>query len=185
MGLDMYVYARRHVTGYDFYEQEEQVLYRGLVEAVNIEDAVSLDTPTAEIEVCVGYWRKANAIHEWFVREVQNGVDECQRSEVSREQLTRLRDLCLKVLGTCELVAGQVYTGTQFKGGQAIEMMEEGRIVADPAVAQEHLPTQAGFFFGNTDYNEWYVEDLKNTVKQIDRMLTLDDRWYLAYQASW
>ena len=25
----------------------------------------------------VGYWRKANAIHGWFVRNVQNGKDDC------------------------------------------------------------------------------------------------------------
>ena len=28
----------------------------------------------------VGYWRKANAIHNWFVQNVQDGRDECQKS---------------------------------------------------------------------------------------------------------
>ena len=31
-------------------------------------------------EVCVAYWRKANAIHSWFVENCQDGVDECQYS---------------------------------------------------------------------------------------------------------
>jgi len=46
----------------------------------------------------VAYWRKANAIHGWFVREAQNGVDECQHSLVHREQLQELIDTCSKVL---------------------------------------------------------------------------------------
>lgn len=33
----------------------------------------------------VGYWRKANAIHAWFVKNVQGGVDNCQSHEVSKE----------------------------------------------------------------------------------------------------
>ena len=37
------------------------------------------------------YWRKANAIHGWFVAKVQDGIDECQRAEVTREKLFELR----------------------------------------------------------------------------------------------
>lgn len=37
-----------------------------------------------------GYWRKANAIHKWFVENVQNGIDECQLSVVSRDQINML-----------------------------------------------------------------------------------------------
>jgi hypothetical protein len=48
------------------------------------------------------YWRKANAIHDWFVREVQAGVDECQESYVSTEKLKTLRDLCREVMNDKE-----------------------------------------------------------------------------------
>lgn len=41
------------------------------------------------------YWRKANAIHNWFVKNVQDGVDECQPSKVTKPQLKAL-------LGTVE-----------------------------------------------------------------------------------
>ena len=53
-----------------------------------------------EVIVEAMYWRKANAIHKWFVDNVQNGVDECEEHYVSREQLTELRDLVLEVLAT-------------------------------------------------------------------------------------
>lgn len=43
------------------------------------------------------YWRKANAIHRWFVENVQENIDNCARYYVSREQL-----MCL--LNTCRIV---------------------------------------------------------------------------------
>ncbi|NLK92374.1 MAG: hypothetical protein GX273_04465 [Bacteroidales bacterium] len=39
------------------------------------------------------YWRKANEIHNWFVENVQNGVDDCGYYEVSIDQLYDLMDL--------------------------------------------------------------------------------------------
>lgn len=44
------------------------------------------------------YWRKANAIHGWFVDNCQDGIDNCQRAYVSVEKLRELRDLCQKVV---------------------------------------------------------------------------------------
>jgi hypothetical protein len=44
------------------------------------------------------YWRKANAIHKWFVDNVQEGIDNCEMFSVGREDLIKLRDLCKKVM---------------------------------------------------------------------------------------
>ena len=44
------------------------------------------------------YWRKANIIHGWFVRNVQDGVDECQPHTVSKRQLEQLLESCRAVL---------------------------------------------------------------------------------------
>ena len=52
----------------------------------------------ATLEVQVAYWRKANQIHAWFVKHVQNGVDNCEEYYVSREQLQLLLDTCKLVL---------------------------------------------------------------------------------------
>lgn len=43
-------------------------------------------------------WRKANQIHNWFVGNVQNGVDDCDAHEVSKEQLEDLLEICTNVL---------------------------------------------------------------------------------------
>lgn len=40
--------------------------------------------------------------------------------------------------------------------------------------AEELLPTQAGFFFGSTDYDEWYYEGMKEILTQFGELL---NRW--------
>lgn len=54
---------------------------------------------------------------------------------------------------------------------------------------QELLPTQEGFFFGGTGYDEWYWQDLQDTVEQLNRVLTISSdgkRWMnFVYQSSW
>lgn len=46
----------------------------------------------------VAYWRKANQVHGWFVRNVQEDTDNGASYFVSREQLERLRDTAKTVL---------------------------------------------------------------------------------------
>lgn len=46
------------------------------------------------------YWRKANAIHAWFVRNVQNNEDDCGYYELTQEHLQNLVQVCNKVLET-------------------------------------------------------------------------------------
>jgi len=36
------------------------------------------------------YWRKFNALHRWFVDVLQGGVDGCQLTQVTKEDLSRL-----------------------------------------------------------------------------------------------
>ena len=44
------------------------------------------------------YWRKANAIHNWFVVNVQNYKDDCEIYPVSKEKLEELLHACKEVL---------------------------------------------------------------------------------------
>jgi hypothetical protein len=56
-----------------------------------------------------------------------------------------------------------------------------------PERAEELLPTQSGFFFGGTDYDEWYKQDLEYTVTRIEKILAdpafVKSDFY--YQSSW
>jgi hypothetical protein len=49
------------------------------------------------------------------------------------------------------------------------------------------LPPQAGFFFGGTDIDEYYWGDIKNTIRQLDRLVKLPDFENLSfyYSSSW
>jgi hypothetical protein len=46
----------------------------------------------------IGYWRKANHIHKWFVDNVQDGNDDCGEYKVSHEKIVELKTLCEKIL---------------------------------------------------------------------------------------
>lgn len=105
----------------------------------------------------VAYWRKANAIHQWFVDNVQDGEDDCcVHRELTKSDLLELRN-----------IAHEVYT--------------------NPDLAEELLPTQYGFFFGSTSYDRWYMDDLERTIKQIDSILKTTDfnTEALYYVSSW
>jgi len=103
MGLDMYLYAEKHISGYGFREENEREQYKSVVNAVEATAISDLNSPSADITVTSMYWRKANAIHDWFVKNVQGGNDNCERYWVSRDKLRELRDLCVKVVQNRDL----------------------------------------------------------------------------------
>ena len=88
MGLDMYLKGKKFLWSHDG-ERDEMTKKLG-----DIPDGFKL----SNIEIEVGYWRKANAIHQWFVENVHDGIDECQESDVSIEQLEALRSVIIKVI---------------------------------------------------------------------------------------
>ena len=144
--------------------------------------------PWWKIDEEVGYWRKANQIHNWFVENIQDGVDDCNyHREVTPEDLEELLDICQRVLNSCEMVSGQIQNGTRYENGEIVPIMEDGKYVKDSSIAEELLPSTSGFFFGNTDYNEWYVEDIKSTIEIISNVLeTTDfDTQMVYYISSW
>ena len=135
----------------------------------------------------VGYWRKANHIHNWFVQNIQDGKDDCGLYEVSKEKLKELLELCLVVLRESRLVDGKVFAGRQIKNGDMVDIYEEGKCIEDPSLAKELLPTASGFFFGGTAYDEWYYKDLENTVEILMKVLneTNFENEMIVYQSSW
>lgn len=99
MGLDMYLKATKYVSGYDFGNNETKAYTRLLKFAgLTKKDLASESVLSATLSVHVAYWRKANEIHTWFVKNCQDGVDDCRPSYVSREQLVELINTCEKVI---------------------------------------------------------------------------------------
>lgn len=122
MGLDMYLRKAKRVNSLEaeqYEELNEAIPWGEEVSEENKPDLVVIDEtkdlpgakelndslhiegeafPYWSIFTEIGYWRKDNHIHNWFVKNVQNGVDECQLSEVSEAQLTDLLNLCKAVI---------------------------------------------------------------------------------------
>ena len=162
MGLDQYLTAKKYVSKWDYSND-----YRDKAVSQEFQDLLPMDTPDITrygqfagitVEYPVGYWRKANAIHNFFVQEVGESVDDCREMYVHRDVLVDLRERCAEVIGSDD--------------------MEE--------MAKEvGLETVSGFFFGDTEYGDWYKEDLKLTVEICDFVLALPEEYSLHYQASW
>lgn len=89
------------------------------------------------------YWRKANAIHNFFTS-LKEQHESCESIEVTKDMLGQLLDRCAEVL-------------------------------ADRSKASELLPTTSGFFFGSTEYDDWYFNKLKNTIQEIIPILSDGD----------
>ncbi len=159
MGLDQYLYAEKYVSGYAHNGSESQSAYQRLINEVGLGSLASTDSPSATVSVCVAYWRKANAVHNWFVQNVQGGVDECQRSYVSQGDLAEL-------IKACE---------------ESIRLFDTGDLQA----AEEVLTPTSGFFFGSTEMDEYYKEDLEQTIKMLKPLLEFEGPVDFAYQASW
>lgn len=142
--------------------------------------------PWWRIKEEVGYWRKANQIHNWFVENIQNGVDDCDyHREVREEDLLELLDVCKTVLDSCEMVEGEICNGYMYENGKKTPIMEPGKYVKDSSVAKELLPTTSGCFFGSYDYDEYYVDDIKNTIDIITKVLeTTDFKTQMIYYCS-
>ena len=191
MGLDMYLNrCDRRAYGFkDFYidevKENKPALYEDLKPYLHKRGGEYYSWES--IFEDVGYWRKANAIHKWFVDNVQNGVDDCNYYEVSKEQLEDLLEVCTKVRDASKLVKGLVKNGERFENGQWCPIMEEGEYIENPDVAEELLPTQDGFFFGSTNYDQWYMKDVVHTIDILIKALeTTDfDREMVVYCSSW
>lgn len=46
------------------------------------------------------------------------------------------------------------------------------KVLSDHSLAEKVLPTEDGFFFGSTAYDDWYYEDLTDAKKQLSELLT-------------
>lgn len=144
MGLDMYLEAEAYFS--EYFDKDK---FKAL-------SAVFPGYKPKKVRFEAGYWRKANAIHQWFVTNCQNGVDECQDTYVDTDKLKELLDLC-KSIGKSKKKAAEL------------------------------LPPQSGFFFGSTEIDQRYFQDIKDTITILEKCL--NDEFFKScdfyYRSSW
>lgn len=151
MGLDMRLMKKTYVENWDHMLPEQKYVI----------DIKQNNQPTSIQEKRVSYiietvitWRKTNAIHNWFVQKIQNGVDDC-------------KDYPLKTLALNEL------------------LRTINQTLKNPDRAHETLPTLEGFFFGSTEYDEYYYNKLKATKLALETLLKESGSTDYIYSSSW
>ena len=136
----------------------------------------------------VGYWRKANQIHNWFVENIQNGEDDCDyHREVTEEDLEELLALCNKIKEIAIMESAPVVNGYTYKDGKDVPIYDDGAQIVNADEIEALLPTQCGFFFGGTDYDSYYMEDIEETIDIITKVLETTDfeTEMVYYVSSW
>lgn len=93
MGLDMYLTKKTYVKNWEHDPKKVEVKVSGDSEKIK---GIKPER-VSYIEEEVAYWRKANMLHDWFVKNCQDGVDDCGTYDVSIEQLKELYELCNQV----------------------------------------------------------------------------------------
>lgn len=164
MGLDMYLQGK-----YYLFDLEKKKIFREKTKEV-----LNLDLEADEIIFNLITWRKANAIHKWFVDNIQSREDNCREHYVEREDLKKLLKTINEIL---TLPKGEEFV-TKLDGKEAFNLKK----------GKELLPIMDGSFFGGLDYGRWYYEDLIFTKKQIEKILNNLDKYKgvdFYYQSSW
>lgn len=147
MGLDMYLNAKRYL-----WHNEGDVI-----------DKISASFPelgegkVKQLTAEVGYWRKANCIHKWFVDNVQEGTDDCGDYEVSNEKLKELLELVDQVLANKKKAHKLLPNTTGFFFG-----------------SQDYDE----YYFQDLEYTKKMIENI--LTSELDKK-----GWYLEYHSSW
>ena len=159
MGLDCSLYAKIYIKEV----KTKNIKFIQLWDKENKTLEIATDKLN-KLEYNVGYWRKANWIHKWFVDNVQVGEDDKREYLVSRNNLLKLKELCTKIL------------------------IDKG----NKKFAEEVLPPKDGFWFGNTDTSNsdfWlhYFKTLEDAIKFIDIALHYQKVYqaHIYYQGIW
>ncbi len=151
MGLDMYLYKKTYVQNWEHTNKKDR--YQINITKGGMPTSIKAERITYITET-VKSWRKFNALHAWFVGNVQGDLDNCADYYIETEKLEEL----IKLLG---------------------------KIENDNSLAPELLPTQSGFFFGDTDYDEYYFEQITNTKQILISLLVEDCDGDFYYSSSW
>ena len=183
----MYAHRRVYVKQWEHDKPEERYTVQIACGGKPVSGIQSDRISTVEEEVMS--WRKANHIHAWFVDNVQNGQDDCKPHYVPVEALRELLDICEEVEKASKLVDGTVLHSYSYKRNMTREEHRlPGKVIKDATVAKQLLPTRSGFFFGNTEYDEGYLNDVVETREWLYRMLADEEAGVpgeIYYSASW
>ena len=115
------------------------------------------------IEEVFGEFRKFNALHGYVVDNFASGVDNCEMIYLDIDDIIKIHE--------------------------TLSLVKESLSIGDKVIAEQTLPPQAGFFFGSTEIDKWYEEDVNEAVevfgKIIEEHSMVGYNASYSYQASW
>lgn len=154
----MYLTAKIYLSDYANGEKEQEA--KDFLNDLKFSDDVKMNFKYIEAEI--GYWRKANQIHSWFVENCGDGDDDCRPYYVPQDKIQELLNIINSILN------------------------EDSR-EKQQKLAMELLAPKGGCFFGSKDLDEYYFDDLKYTKDLFDKILNdpAFENIYIYYTASW
>lgn len=187
MGLDMYFYKKSYVKNWEHTPAEQRHNV-----SVSLNDNVRTDIKPERVSTIteeVAYWRKFNALHNWFVRNCADGIDECQNIDITLEDINNLLDVMREVKASLD--ASPKKTASVESGwANGKKAYADVEVFADTSVAHKLFPTSSGFFFGGIEYDQWYYNSLVETIKTFENLINeskvegaYSPEYY--YRASW
>lgn len=119
---------------------------------------------------------KTNQIFNWFINNVMNGNIDKEYYEVTKEQLSALYETCIKVRDSFTLIGKNKYSN-------------ENEYAVDEQIANELLPLmkEVGYFFGPSEYNDFYAEQVIKTIDIVGAILSTTnfDNQVIYFNAIW
>jgi hypothetical protein len=184
MGLDMYFYKKTYVKNWDFMGAKERHQI-----GVKLGDEFRKDIKPERITFIteeVGYWRKFNALHRWFIMNCADGIDVCQEIPVTIKKIKDVLDVLNEVKTILNKSGLAVKLVNDFNGESFENVYEREQEV------RNILPPTQGFFFGGIEIDEWFKMSVEESIKIFTEVLKDEEisqsygsfsEFY--YRASW
>jgi len=135
-------------------------LKKKIITVLNMDNEIEkLEEKIENIKVEAIYWRKANQIHNWFYRNVAFKYDDVQSKIFNGEDLLKLKKDIEKVL---DLISSKYVLDNK-----SVHIYKNDSIYKE---IMEIMPPVSGFFFGSTSIDHHYIEDLKYTLDELNKL---------------
>lgn len=175
---------------------------------MGLDQYLYIERPGEDEDILVDTWRKSNQIQQFMddlaIRRGLIPPDESLNASdpklyLDEFDLITLASACedaLEALGfdptdyanINDEALGINWAPSEF--GEGLSFYEEGPNEWKPTLEQATtalsiLPTQSGFFFGSTDVDVWYVQDLCHTLAILDNLAGSIEPGDKVYYAAW
>lgn len=110
------------------------------------------------------YWRKFNALHHYIAKnygDLEN--DNCVDIHLEISDIEDILEILKKVQDTMKTTTK---TRLDSRGN---EYKEE--VITNPKAVEKIFPTADGFFWGSTDYDDYYIDEVNRTVDVLEQVV--------------